>query len=34
MTGIHIVADIYCNVCSNVLGWKYVRFISPFIFVR
>lgn len=25
MTGMHTVADIYCNVCNSVLGWKYVR---------
>lgn len=23
ITGLHTVCDIYCNVCSNVLGWKY-----------
>mmetsp|Transcript_5509 Transcript_5509/g.9707 ORF Transcript_5509/g.9707 Transcript_5509/m.9707 type:complete len:107 (-) Transcript_5509:83-403(-) len=25
ITGLHTVADIYCNVCEAVLGWKYVR---------
>lgn len=25
MTGLHTVADIHCNVCDTVLGWKYVR---------
>lgn len=25
MTGEHIVADIHCNMCDSVLGWKYVR---------
>ncbi|PWZ45488.1 hypothetical protein Zm00014a_010276 [Zea mays] len=25
MTGLHTVADIYCNDCREVLGWKYVR---------
>lgn len=25
MTGMHTVADIQCNVCECVLGWKYVR---------
>lgn len=25
ITGIHVVADIFCNVCENALGWKYVR---------
>lgn len=24
MTGLHNVADIHCNVCNTVLGWKYV----------
>lgn len=24
MTGAHVVADIHCNVCDSVLGWKYV----------
>lgn len=28
LTGVHIVADIYCNVCRSVLGWKYVRVLS------
>lgn len=23
-TGLHTVADIYCNRCSQVVGWKYV----------
>eukprot|EP00963_Diacronema_lutheri_P008844 scaffold776_cov347-Pavlova_lutheri.AAC.42 len=23
MTGLHTVADIYCNCCQQVLGWKY-----------
>ena len=23
-TGLHTVADIYCNQCSQVVGWKYV----------
>lgn len=27
LTGIHTVADIHCNVCDCVLGWKYVRHI-------
>ncbi|PXF47598.1 hypothetical protein BWQ96_02577 [Gracilariopsis chorda] len=25
MTGMHTVADIYCNVCNSVLGWKYLE---------
>ncbi|GAB5591750.1 hypothetical protein Unana1_06650 [Umbelopsis nana] len=24
MTGMHSVADIYCNVCHTTVGWKYV----------
>jgi len=23
LTGLHTVADIYCTVCNNNLGWKY-----------
>jgi len=23
-TGLHTVADIYCNKCLQVVGWKYV----------
>lgn len=22
-TGLHVVADIYCNCCLQILGWKY-----------
>jgi len=25
MTGLHTVADIYCNDYREVLGWKYER---------
>ena len=25
LTGLHVVADIYCNGCETRLGWKYVR---------
>lgn len=25
LTGVHIVADVVCNICETVLGWKYVR---------
>mmetsp|Transcript_11365 Transcript_11365/g.19449 ORF Transcript_11365/g.19449 Transcript_11365/m.19449 type:complete len:114 (+) Transcript_11365:218-559(+) len=25
ITGLHTVADIYCNVCETVLGWKYLE---------
>lgn len=24
LTGVHVVSDIFCNVCNNRLGWKYV----------
>ena len=24
LTGLHAVADIYCNSCKTTLGWKYV----------
>ncbi|KAH9538560.1 hypothetical protein CY35_15G013300 [Sphagnum magellanicum] len=23
ITGLHVVADIYCNCCQQILGWKY-----------
>ena len=26
MTGMHIVADIFCVGCGSIVGWKYVRF--------
>ena len=26
ITGVHTVADIFCNSCKTVVGWKYVRF--------
>lgn len=25
LTGLHAVADIYCENCKTTLGWKYVR---------
>lgn len=25
LTGLHVVADIYCNACETRLGWKYVE---------
>eukprot|EP00166_Cyanidium_caldarium_P001860 ctg_1970.g413 len=25
ITGLHTVADIYCNVCHTVIGWKYLE---------
>uniref|UniRef100_A0A7S4KLT5 Protein yippee-like n=1 Tax=Guillardia theta TaxID=55529 RepID=A0A7S4KLT5_GUITH len=25
ITGLHTVADVYCNCCQAVLGWKYVE---------
>ena len=24
LTGAHVVADVSCNICATVLGWKYV----------
>ena len=24
LTGLHVVADVNCNICQAVLGWKYV----------
>lgn len=24
LTGLHAVADIYCESCKTMLGWKYV----------
>lgn len=24
MTGLHVVADLYCNTCWSPVGWKYV----------
>lgn len=26
LTGLHAVADIYCNSCRTTLGWKYASF--------
>ncbi len=25
LTGLHEVADIYCECCKTLLGWKYVN---------
>lgn len=25
LTGLHAVADIFCECCKTTLGWKYVR---------
>ena len=27
LTGLHAVADIYCECCKTTLGWKYVRLV-------
>lgn len=27
-TGRHTVADIYCNCCQQIVGWKYVSLLS------
>ncbi|RCN45306.1 yippee putative zinc-binding protein [Ancylostoma caninum] len=36
LTGLHAVADIYCQCCKTTLGWKYVsdanRFIDSSVF--
>lgn len=26
LTGLHAVADIYCECCKTTLGWKYVSY--------
>ncbi|KAF6145041.1 hypothetical protein GIB67_013392, partial [Kingdonia uniflora] len=25
LTGLHIVNDVYCSSCQQMLGWRYVR---------
>ena len=25
-TGLHTVVDVHCNVCMQLVGWKYVRY--------
>ena len=30
LTGLHAVADIYCECCKTTLGWKYVSIIFRF----
>ncbi len=30
LTGLHEVADIYCECCKTLLGWKYVNIYSCF----
>ena len=32
-TGLHTVADIYCNQCSQVVGWKYVSAAPNLLFI-
>lgn len=29
LTGLHAVADIYCENCKTTLGWKYVSWSLP-----
>lgn len=29
LTGLHAVADIYCENCKTTLGWKYVSMKEP-----
>lgn len=24
ITGLHVVCDLYCSCCKNIVGWKYV----------
>ncbi|KIH66842.1 yippee putative zinc-binding protein [Ancylostoma duodenale] len=31
LTGLHAVADIYCQCCKTTLGWKYVSNANRFI---
>lgn len=31
LTGLHAVADIYCENCKTTLGWKYVSNILTFL---
>uniref|UniRef100_A0A3B5K6D3 Yippee domain-containing protein n=1 Tax=Takifugu rubripes TaxID=31033 RepID=A0A3B5K6D3_TAKRU len=33
LTGLHAVADIYCENCKTTLGWKYVRDIHQIYFL-
>lgn len=28
LTGLHEVADIYCDCCKTLLGWKYVNIVT------
>lgn len=28
LTGLHAVADIYCECCKTPLGWKYVSIMN------
>ncbi len=30
LTGLHEVADVYCDCCKTLLGWKYVNISSYF----
>lgn len=30
LTGLHAVADIYCENCKTTLGWKYVSVLGRF----
>lgn len=31
LTGLHAVADIYCECCKTTLGWKYVSNFTVFL---
>ena len=28
LSGLHTVADLYCNICGQNIGWKYVSIIN------
>jgi len=28
LSGLHTVADIFCCCCGEIIGWKYVIFLS------
>ncbi|TYZ57051.1 hypothetical protein PybrP1_010703 [[Pythium] brassicae (nom. inval.)] len=29
MTGLHVVADVFCNTCQSPVGWKYEEAQDP-----
>uniref|UniRef100_A0A0R3PXW0 Protein yippee-like n=1 Tax=Angiostrongylus costaricensis TaxID=334426 RepID=A0A0R3PXW0_ANGCS len=34
LTGLHAVADIYCQCCKTTLGWKYVSVFQDFFLIH